>query len=153
MKCPWFLIGIFLVSLALRVFAITVPINSDEVLWMDRGSTFIKHLLEGDLTGTYIRHHPGVTNMWLIGSSMVFNCLLHKLFPTLPAVLESSDLKVCLSTVQFPIILYVIPRLVQAVLTSACMVYLYILTKKLLGRAVALCSISLLLLEPFSTLR
>lgn len=149
MKGPWLLVCIFLVSLVLRGMSITVPINSDEVLWMERGSTFIRNLLEGDLTHTYIRHHPGVTNMWLIGSSMVSNCLLDKLFPGLLGLNQPPDLKTCLSTVQFPIALYVLPRLVQAVITSACMAYFYILSKQLLGSSVALCSISLILLEPF----
>ncbi|MBD2002262.1 MULTISPECIES: ArnT family glycosyltransferase [Cyanophyceae] len=146
MKFPPLWLGIFLVSLALRVVAITVPINSDEVLWMTRGSTFIKHLLEGDLTGTYLRHHPGVTNMWLIGISMLFNCQLHKVFPGLD---QPANLDACLDTVQFPIAFYVLPRLLQAAIASGCMVYLYVLTKRLLGRSVALCTLSLLLLEPF----
>jgi hypothetical protein len=142
------LLGIFLVSLALRILAITVPINSDEQLWMTRGSTFIQNLLEGDLTGTYRRHHPGVTNMWVIGSSMLANCVLQKHFPGLLGLNQPLDLNACLNQVH-PIIFYVLPRLLQAAIASACMVCLYILTKQLLGQSVALCSLSLLLLEPF----
>ncbi|HEY65900.1 MAG TPA: hypothetical protein G4O02_15165, partial [Caldilineae bacterium] len=52
------LIGIFLVSLLLRVLAIHVPINVDEGLWIRRGPRFLLALLNGDLAGTYIRHHP-----------------------------------------------------------------------------------------------
>lgn len=143
------LLGIFLVSLTLRVLAITIPLNSDEVLWMSRGTTFIRNLLEGDLTNTYLRHHPGVTNMWVIGSSMLLNCLLHKYFPGLLHLNLPPHMAACLDINQFPINLYILPRLVQAVITSACMVCLYLLTKRLLGQAVALCSMSLLLLEPF----
>ncbi|MBD2745034.1 glycosyltransferase family 39 protein [Coleofasciculus sp. FACHB-1120] len=149
MKFSPLLLGIFLVSLALRVSAITVPINSDEVLWMTRGSTFIQNLLEGDLTGTYRRHHPGVTNMWVIGSSMLLNCRLHQQFPGLLGLNQPLDLNACLNQVQFPILFYVLPRLLQAAIASACMVGFYILSKRLLGQSVALCSLSLLLLEPF----
>ncbi len=141
--------SIFLVSLALRVLAITTSLNTDEGLWIYRGSQFIKRLLEGDLTHTYLKHHPGVPNMWLVGSGMWLNCWLHKLFSGFLNLNLPSDIKACLAIEQFPINLYIIPRLIQAVVTSACMVYLYILSKRLLGQAVALCSISLLLLEPF----
>lgn len=115
---------------------------------MTRGSTFIQNLLEGDLTGTYRRHHPGVTNMWVIGSSMLANCLLQKQFPGLLGLNQPLDLNACLNQVH-PIIFYVLPRLLQAAIASACMVCFYILTKRLLGQSVALCSLSLLLLEPF----
>lgn len=135
-------------SLALRVCAITVPINSDEQLWMTRGSSFIQNLLEGDLTGTYRRHHPGVTNMWVIGSSMLVNCLLNQRFPGLLGLNQPLDLNACLNQAH-PIIFYVLPRLLQAAIASACMVGFYMLTKRLLGQSVALCSLSLLLLEPF----
>lgn len=40
---------IFLVSLGLRLWDITHPINVDEALWMFRGATFMRRLLEGDL--------------------------------------------------------------------------------------------------------
>lgn len=148
MKRP-LLVGIFLVSLVLRVLAITASLNTDEGLWMYRGSQFIKRLLAGDLTHTYLKHHPGVTNMWLTGSSMFLNCSLHKLFPSWLGLNLPSNIDACLNTEQFPINLYIIPRGVQAGITSAGIVCLYILVKRLLGQAVALCAISLLLLEPF----
>ncbi|MCX7597029.1 MAG: glycosyltransferase family 39 protein, partial [Fischerella sp.] len=112
-------------------------------------SQFVKRLFEGDLTHTILKHHPGVPNMWLTGSSMLLNCWLHKLFPSFLGVDLPSDIGACLNLEAFPINLYIIPRFVQAVVTSACMVYVYVLTKRLLGQAVALCTMSLLLLEPF----
>ncbi|MEA5506474.1 hypothetical protein VB735_25875 [Halotia wernerae UHCC 0503] len=65
MKRSPLLLAIFLISLVLRTLAITASLNSDEGLWIYRGSQFIKHLLEGDLIGTFLKHHPGVPNMWL----------------------------------------------------------------------------------------
>jgi 4-amino-4-deoxy-L-arabinose transferase-like glycosyltransferase len=143
------LLSIFLVSLALRIQPITASLNTDEGLWIYRGSLFIKRLLASDLTRTYLKHHPGVPNMWISGSGMLLNCWLHKLFPGLWDLNLPSDISACLSIEQFPINLYIIPRLIQAVITSACMVCIYILTKRLLGQAIALCGITLLLLEPF----
>ncbi len=71
----FFCLSIFLISLVLRVLNITIPMNTDEALWLSRGTNFIKYLFDGDLAATYLRHHPGVTNMWLIGSSQLLNSL------------------------------------------------------------------------------
>ncbi|NWF61031.1 MAG: glycosyltransferase family 39 protein [Fischerella sp.] len=148
-KASPLLLAIFIISLILRTLAITASLNTDEGLWIYRGSQFVKRLFEGDFTHTILKHHPGVPNMWLTGSSMLLNCWLHKLFPGFLGVDLPSDIGACLNLEEFPINLYIIPRIVQAVVTSACMVYVYVLTKRLLGQAVALCTISLLLLEPF----
>ncbi|AFY55752.1 hypothetical protein Riv7116_3287 [Rivularia sp. PCC 7116] len=72
--------GIFFISFFLRIFEITVPLNVDEVSWLSRGTFFFKFLFEGDLADTFLRHHPGVTNMWLYGSGMFLNCQLNHLF-------------------------------------------------------------------------
>ncbi len=152
MKFSPLLLWIFLVSLTLRVLEITIPLNVDEVLWISRGARFFKNLFDGNLAETFLRHHPGVTNMWLNGSGMILNCWLDKLFPGLLNMNPSSNLNTCLNTIipgSIPINLYVIPRLLQAVITSACMVGIYIFAKQLLGRPAALAAISLLLLEPF----
>ncbi len=143
------LLAIFSVSFMLRTLAITASLNTDEGLWIYRGSQFIKRLGQGDFTRTFLKHHPGVPNMWLSGSSMWLNCWLHKIFNGFFGVALPSDINACLDIQEFAIPLYVIPRLVQAVITSACMVYLYVLVKKLFTPAVAVCTISLLLLEPF----
>lgn len=150
MKFSPFLLWIFLVSLTLRVLEITIPVNPDEVLWLSRGTLFFQNLLDGNLEETFRRHHPGVTNMWLNGSGMIINCWLDKLLPGLLNMNPSSNLNACLNTVKpWSIPLYVIPRLLQAVITSGCMVGIYILAKQLLGRPAALAAISLLVLEPF----
>ncbi|MBD2168408.1 glycosyltransferase family 39 protein [Calothrix membranacea FACHB-236] len=147
-----FLIIIFLVSLMLRILEITIPLNVDEVLWLSRGTIFFQNLLDSRLAETFLRHHPGVTNMWLNGSGMVLNCWFNQLFPGWLDMNPSPDLKTCLYSIQpyqIPISLYIIPRLLQALITSACMVGIYILAKKLLGRASAVAAIVLLILEPF----
>lgn len=146
------LIGIFCISFFLRIFEITVPLNLDEVLWLSRGTLFFKFLFEGNLAETFQRHHPGVTNMWLYGSGMLLNCQFNQLFPGWLDMKQSVDIQGCLNTIalwKIPINLYIIPRLLQAIITSACMVAIYVLAKRLLGQAVALAAIILLILEPF----
>jgi len=134
MKFSPLLLWIFLVSLTLRVLEITIPLNVDEVSWLSRGTLFFKNLFDGNLAETFLRHHPGVTNMWLNGSGMILNCWLDKLFPGLLNMNLYSNLNACLNTIipwSIPINLYVIPRLLQAVITSACMVGICILAKQL----------------------
>ncbi|MBV6627329.1 MAG: glycosyltransferase family 39 protein [Rivularia sp. (in: Bacteria)] len=142
---------IFFISLLLRIHAIAASLNTDENLWMYRGSQFIKHLLEFDFINTYLKHHPGIPNMWLTGTGMLLNCWLHDNFSQFINDGLSRDIEACLSLQkgQFPIEFYILPRIIQAVVTSVCMVYLYILSKRLFGKAVALCAIILLSLEPF----
>lgn len=140
---------IFLISLVSRTLAITASLNTDEGLWIYRGSQFIRRLFEGDLTHTILKHYPGVPNMWLTGSGMLVNCWLNNFFPGFLGVDLPLDVGGCLNLEQFPINLYIIPRLVQAVVTSACMVCIYLLIRRLLGQAIALYTIIILLLEPF----
>ncbi|MGJ3248791.1 MAG: glycosyltransferase family 39 protein [Elainellaceae cyanobacterium] len=142
-------ISIFVVSVALRVWAIAIPLNSDEAKWLSRGANFINSLLAGDLAGTYGSPHPGVPNMWITGIGMALNCQLSRWFPDWLGSNQPSQLGACTETLPFAASLYVLPRLLQAGITAACMVGLYLLTRRLLGRAIALFSIILIILEPF----
>ena len=147
------LLSIFLVSLVQRVLVITIPMNVDEGSWLHRGTNFIKYLFDGDLAATYLRHHPGVTNMWLIGISQFLSSLFYQLFPDWLDLNQSPLQHVCFdepfAPPFCPISLYVMPRVIQALITSACMVGIYLLTKRLLGRPIALIAMSLLILSPF----
>ena len=140
---------VFFVSLAWRIWEIAYPINVDEAYWMFRGASFIRRMLEGDFAGTYLRHHPGVTNMWLTGTGHLLSSWLNSLFPNLLGVEETPYLHSCFSAYECPISLWIVPRLLQGLVTSACMVGIYLLTKKLLGKQIALVATSLLILEPF----
>ncbi|WP_170944086.1 glycosyltransferase family 39 protein [Leptolyngbya sp. BC1307] len=140
---------IFLVALVLRLLEVDVPINADEELWMYRGTAFALHLFEGDLAGTYLRHHPGVTNMWLTGSSMFLNCLWHKLHPQFWGIDQPASVGACLNVMSFPIGLWILPRIFQAIVTAGCIVAIYDLVRRLIGRPIALMTIGLLMLEPF----
>lgn len=143
------LLGIFLVSFGLRIQSITASLNSDEGLWIYRGSQFFKRLLVGDLSRTFLKHHPGVPNMWISGSGMVLNCTLDKWFPGFLGLDLPENLDACLNLQLFPIALYIIPRILQALVTSGCMVGFYLLSKQLLGKMVAVYATCLLMLEPF----
>jgi 4-amino-4-deoxy-L-arabinose transferase-like glycosyltransferase len=63
----WFgLIVIFLLALSVRL---SRP-ASKYTVWYERSAQFWDALLRGDWAGTYQRHHPGVTTMWIAGSGM-----------------------------------------------------------------------------------
>lgn len=140
---------IFLISLALRVWEVAYPINVDEALWMYRGSSFIQKILAEDWAGTYLRHHPGVTNMWLIGTGHLLSSGIYSVFPDWLGVDQVPYRHSCFSSFSCLIALWIVPRLLQALFTSACMVFIYQLAKKLWGQAIAVMAISLLVLEPF----
>ena len=135
---PYVLLVIFGVALALRLIAVEVPVNTDETLWIGRGANFARHLLAGEFAQTYQRHHPGVTNMWLTGSSLTLSCLWQEL-----------SLDTCLSTTSFPIDLWILPRIFQAIATATCMAIIYSLVRRLWSIPIALTAVSLLILEPF----
>lgn len=145
--------AIFLLSLALRVLAIDVPINVDEGLWMRRGPQFLSALLKGDLANTYLRHHPGVPNLWLLSTAVGLRCLLRERFPSSLNLDQSASWRACIEKLTtepfFPVSFYVTARLLQALITSACMAYFYVLTRRWLGPSVALGAAALLIFEPF----
>ncbi len=147
------ILAIFAVALALRLIALSVPTNVDEGLWMRRGPKFLESLLQGDLANTYLRHHPGVPTMWLIGGSMALRCALRAQAPTALALDQTTSLSACLRLLAqqtfFPIEFYATARALQAVITSACLAALYALGRRLFDPALALGAVVLLLCEPF----
>jgi 4-amino-4-deoxy-L-arabinose transferase-like glycosyltransferase len=143
-----FIGAIFLTALTLRVLASDVPFTIDETLWMLRGRSFLTNLYNYDLAGTYLRHHPGVTNMWVSSGSLVCFCTLQKLLGVL-GFNSPTSLKACYFAYPFPSQFYSAVRLTQALITSSCMVFFYLLTRRLISRPVAMIAVSLLVLEPF----
>lgn len=67
--------------LALLLLALILPswlinlvrvINVDEPRWVIRGSNYYYALTHRDFENTIYEYHPGVTNMWVIGTAMHF---------------------------------------------------------------------------------
>lgn len=143
-------LAIFLIAFALRVWAISVPLNLDEVAWLRRGAAFAREILANDLDSTYGRHHPGVTNMWLTGWAMTLNCVLQTQFPQWFQLSQPfPDLETCLRFEDYSIHWFLLPRLVQALVTAATTVGIFVLLRRLFDLTIALSAIALLSLEPF----
>lgn len=144
---------IFVAALLTRVLWSNVPINVDEDHWIERGAAFVGALLHGDLAGTYLRHHPGVTNMWVVGAALSLRYLVRGLLPLDDLARQSADLAAYLAAVPAaagaPAALYVWTRSLSAVVTAASLVGIYALARRLWGTPVALIAAAILLFEPF----
>lgn len=142
----WVTAAIFAVALLTRLARLDVPIGVDETLWIRRGPQFMAALLNGDWAGTYVRHHPGVTNMWLIGGALSLRDLLTHAGATadLPGHLQA------IAASELPSLdLYLAVRPLYAIVTAASFTALWPLGRRLLGDAPALLAMLILLGEPF----
>jgi len=135
--------SVFLVSAALRLFAVDRPLNIDEALWIRRGGSFVAALIGGDFSSTYTRPHPGVTTMWLVGLSDVGGCAMagQASWTSCAQRLAGDPLP--------PLWAYVVPRCVQALLTSGLLALMAALAARWIGLRAAAIGCALLALEPF----
>ena len=145
--------ALFVVALLTRILWIRVPTNVDEGFWISRAPWFYTALLTGDFAGTYAFHHPGVTNMWLIGLGLALRYLARGLLPLDDLARQSASffgyLQALIQLPATPLGPYVSGRAVFAVVTSSCMVGFYLLSRRLWGGAIALLATAILLFEPF----
>ena len=145
--------AIFAVALAMRLLWITVPINIDEAVWIRRGPAFYVALLTGDPAGTYLKHHPGVTNMWIIGAGLSLRYWLRDLLPPDALVSQSPSLLDYLRAVAAapvtPLSAYTAARWASAFVTATSLAALYLLGRRVYGEVVATTASVILLLEPF----
>lgn len=147
----WVTAAIFAVALLTRLARLDVPIGVDETLWIRRGPQFMAALLSGDWVGTYVRHHPGVTNMWLIGGALSLHYWLRDLAPVSAAGDPSllNYLRSIAASELPPLDLYLAARPLYAIVTAASFTMLWPLSRRLLGDAPALLAMLILLGEPF----
>jgi 4-amino-4-deoxy-L-arabinose transferase-like glycosyltransferase len=153
----WLLMILFAIALVTRLWHIELPINFDENYWVRRGVHFYVALLSGKLEDTFLRHHPGVTNLWLIGAAFSLRYLLHDIMPLSPpfaGFAEQSDsllgyLRAIEHIDQMPLEAYTSARFLAAFVTAGSMVAFYWLSRRLLGNMIALIATMILLFEPF----
>ncbi|MCS7222392.1 MAG: glycosyltransferase family 39 protein [Anaerolineae bacterium] len=138
-----FSIGLFLISLLLRLLWIGQPIVVDSVEWLRRGARFLLALQAGDWANTYGSAHPGVTNLWLIAAGLAGrSAVLGEPIPTLEITVLPRDAYPSLDY-------YIAARIPFAVVTSLCTVLIYRWASRVHGREIALMAAVLLALEPF----
>jgi 4-amino-4-deoxy-L-arabinose transferase-like glycosyltransferase len=154
-------IAVSTVALVTRLLWISVPINTDEGFWLQRGAAFMLALLQGRPANTYQFHHPGVTNMWMDSGAIAVRYFLRGVIPadelahqTAPELQQHlANLPDYLAAVTrqpiVPLELYVQARILAALVTAACMAGFYALSRRLFGATVAAIATVILLLEPF----
>lgn len=148
---------IFAVALATRLHSPNIPMNFDESFWIERGLRFFIALLDGELEQTYLRHHPGVINMWLTGGAFSLRYFLRDYWALTPALAELAQqndhlgdyLRAVAHHGAYPAEAYAQVRLFFAPVTAATLTGIYLLTQRLLGPRIALITAIILLLEPF----
>ena len=129
---------IFLLALLPRAIQ---PV-SRAMLWYTRSIRFWDAVLSGDLASTNIRHHPGVTVMWLAGAGLRAFARLRGLTSRHLAGREWTETGVIADAVGAG----VVPL---ALTIALCIVLCYFLIRRLAGRRVALAAGVLLALDPF----
>jgi len=146
----WTCSAIFLIAFLPRVFALDVFLTLDEPRWVERSVKFFSALLGQDWLRTLQKGHPGVTTMWTGTLGLMAKHFSHamsegtpvsgaSLFEFLQAVpLHPVDADY-LTAMRFPTVL----------VTSAFVVALYLLVRKLFDGRVALLSATLVALDPF----
>lgn len=145
--------GVFTLALLLRLLWVTVPINIDEAVWIRRAPAFWLALLDGDFERTFVRHHPGVTNMWITGAGLSLRYTLQGLLSLDPLVQQSASLRDYLSAVLAapvaPLSAYGAARWASALVTAASVAAIYLLSRRLFDAAVGLTAAAILIFEPF----
>ncbi|HEV7499681.1 MAG TPA: glycosyltransferase family 39 protein, partial [Vicinamibacteria bacterium] len=141
------LVVVFVVSAALRVVAVDRPLDMDEALWVQRGGAFFGALLEGRLAATYLRPHPGVISMWVLGVADLGWCRATA-DPAVPQTWRTCANRVAAEP--FPSLpFFIVGRCLQALLTSGAVAAICLLAGRIFGARVGWLAAAILALEPF----
>jgi hypothetical protein len=136
---------LFALALAPRVFALGRFLTSDEPLWTERSIAFLKGLLTGQLGQTLQTGHPGVTTMWTGSLGLIMAYLakgrpggtLLSFLEGLPADYERMDVTL------LPWL-----RLPTVILAAVCVVFLYLVGRRLVNPLAAALGAILLAFDP-----
>ncbi|GAB4427413.1 MAG: hypothetical protein Kow0031_07460 [Anaerolineae bacterium] len=137
-------LGLFLLALIPRGYDLARFVTADEAKWVYRSAQFWAALLQGDWAGTTVNLTPAVTTTWLGGLGLTAYHWLHQAELGLP--LTGWLLSLPEFRVELPVL--VATRWPMALFTSLAVVALYWLTRRLLGRPVALLAALLVALSP-----
>jgi len=135
----WLLIAVF--SLVPRLYYLGKDFYSiDSDRWFRRAVDFQHNLLNGNFAGTYQKQHPGVTTMWLGGTSYK---ILTVIYPKITGHILDENIPADFITINFSI------KLSQVLATLGLAFLSYWLTQKIFDRTVAYIYLLLILIDPF----
>ena len=145
-------LALFLLALGPRAFGLDVFITPDERRWIERSVQFFSALSVGDFADTFQTGHPGVTTKWTGTLGLLVKYLIGATVPSqarqpslagLWAFLEAVPVRPSVSVDYLPVM-----RFPTVLLTSACVVAVYFMVRRIFGDRVALLSGVLLALDP-----
>jgi len=140
-------LGLFLLALGPRAFGLDVFITPDERRWIERSVQFFSALSVGDWADTFQTGHPGVTTKWTGTVGLLARYLSQTRPPSLAglwAFLEAVPVHPSVSAEYLPVM-----RFPTVLLTSACVVAVYLMVRRIFGDRAALLSGVLLAMDPF----
>ena len=142
---------VFVLALLPRLTAVNRYITPDELMWVYRSVLFREALLAGDWLNTLTAGHPGVTTTWLgaaaVSIQMTFQPEQQAVYVWLTrlAWLSPDNMEAFTRLASF----LTGGRALVAVVNSVGITAVFLLTRKLLPRAVAAVSVLLMAFEPF----
>ena len=139
-------LGLFLLALGPRAFGLGVFITPDERRWIERSVQFFSAISIGNFADTFQSGHPGVTTKWTGTIGLLVRYLSQARQPSLTglwAFLEAVPVDPSVSAEYLPVM-----RFPTVLLTSACVVAVYFMVRRIFGDRVALLSGILLALDP-----
>ncbi len=137
-------LGLFLLALLPRSFDLYRFVTADEAKWVYRSAQFWAALLQGNWAATSVNLTPAVTTTWLGGLGLTAYHRLHQ--AELGQPLTGWLLSLPEFRTELPVL--VAARWPMVLFTSLAVVALYWLTRRLLGRPVALLAALLVALSP-----
>jgi 4-amino-4-deoxy-L-arabinose transferase-like glycosyltransferase len=152
-KGPWLAIALgALTAFAVRLVALGRYVTPDEPVWVLRSIRFAEALAARNWAAVPVTGHPGVTTMWLGALGVAVERLLAP--ATSQAHLEWLHRLAWLAPengAAFPHLAYFLPagRVAVALVTTAGLLLLYLLLRRLVGRRTALVGAALVGFDPF----
>lgn len=127
------LLVLLIVSFGPRLIGLGTFLTADEKTWIVRSYEFIRAFKDLRFNDMLQTTHPGVTTLWMSGIAITTKMFIgHSPFTT-------NALIYFIKSAQFPIVL----------INSLAVVLLYVLMKKMAGRAVACIAALFIALDPF----
>jgi predicted membrane-bound dolichyl-phosphate-mannose-protein mannosyltransferase len=137
-------LGLFMLALLPRAYALERFVTADEAKWVYRSAQFLAAFLQGDLAGTSVNLTPAVTTTWLGSLGLAIYYQLNRVdlhMPLTQWLLSLPEFRTempILSATRWP----------MAILTSAGVVTIYLLTRRLLKPLPAFIAAVFIALDP-----
>jgi hypothetical protein len=143
-EAPLIGLGLFLLALLPRAYALQRFVTADEAKWVYRSAQFLAALLRGDFAGMTVNLTPAVTTTWLGSIGLAIHYQLHRAAIDLPF----ADWLTSLPEFRTELDILAATRWPMVMLTSLSVVLSYYLLRRLLNPTIALITAAFIALDP-----